>query len=86
MKTSRLRSNFSRKHTHRIAKHKKLTKKRRTRFRRRKTSYVRDRTQENKKVVMQGGSSFNFKKLNAYDVYGNPVDSISYSFPMQWDD
>ncbi len=76
MKTSRLRSNFSRKHTIR-AKPRKT--KRRSRFRRKKTRYI-----------MRGGANapggINFKKINEYDVYGNPVEEVSYSTPMQWDD
>jgi hypothetical protein len=39
---------------------------------------------------MRGGANapggINFKKINAYDVYGNPVEEVSYSTPMQWDD
>jgi hypothetical protein len=91
MKTSRLRSNFSRKHVHRMqtAKHKKPTKrqatKRHTRFRRRKTRYIMHGTKRNKKLVMRGGASINFKKYDGYDFYGNPVNTISYSSPMEWD-
>ena len=68
MKTSRLRSNFSRKHTLRKA---NKTRKRKRTLRKRKT--------------MKGGGN-NFKKYDGYNVYDNPINTVSYSSPMEWDD
>jgi hypothetical protein len=88
MKTSRLRSNFSRKHVVRTLTHRRRSKrntKKATRFRRRKTRYIMHGTRKNKKLVMRGGASINFKKYDGYDFYGNPVNTISYSSPMEWD-
>lgn len=79
MKTSRLRSNFSRKHSARI---RPRRTKRTSRFRRRKTRYI---THKNKRRIMRGGAP-NFKKVNLYNAYDQPVEEISYSTPMQWDD
>jgi hypothetical protein len=77
MKTSRLRSNFSRKHVIRTKTHRR----RPTRFRRRKTRYIMHGF---KRRTMRGGSLF--KKINGYNAYDQPIEEVSYSSPMQWDD
>jgi hypothetical protein len=87
MKTSRLRSNFSRKHAARTQTRLKRHTKKANRFRRRKTRYIMHGV---KHRTMRGGSqspgSMNFKKYNGYNVYDQPIEEISYSTPMQWDD
>jgi hypothetical protein len=91
MKTSRLRSNFSRKYLLRkrndkqTKKHKK-TKKRHHRLHRGKTRYIMHGTKKNKKLIMNGGGPINFKKYNGYNVYDQPVENVSYSGPMEWED
>ena len=84
MKTSRLRSNFGRKHTVRTQtrKHRQTRKRKQTRFRRRKTRYIMHGT---KRHLMRGGGE-NFKKYSGYNVYDEPIQEVSYSTPMQWDD
>jgi hypothetical protein len=80
MKTSRLRSNFSRKHETRRRKHRSTKKA--SRFRRRKTRYMMNTT---KRRTMRGGGE-QFKKYNGFNAYDVPIEEVSYSTPMKWDD
>ena len=90
MKTSRLRSNFGRKH---FLRKRRQTRKKRVakRVAKRVTKRVTKRSKThrmtiyNKNHTMRGGS-MGFKKENLYDVYGNPVNEVTYSIPIQGDD
>ena len=85
MKTSRLRSNFSRKCAARTQKRRHTKKASRTR--RRKTRYIMHGV---KRHTMRGGSDstggINFKKYNGFNAYDKPIEEVSYSTPMKWDD
>jgi hypothetical protein len=81
MKTFRLRNIFLRKPTLRTKK--RHNAKNTIKFRRRKTRYT---THKNKHNITHGGSLIDFKKVNLYNVYDQPIKEISYSSPIQWDD
>jgi hypothetical protein len=76
---SRLRSNFSRK-IHKYKHRKHITR----RLKKVKSKSMKRRS--TKRHHIQKGGNINTKKYEGFDFYGNRINEVAVSSPMQWDD
>lgn len=79
---SRLRSNFSRK-IHKYKNRKHIT--RRLKKRKSRSMKARSRSMKGHRHIQKGGN-VNTKKYEGFDFYGNRINEVAVSSPMQWDD
>jgi hypothetical protein len=86
---SRLRSNFSRKiHKYKNRKHiTRRLKKRKSRSMKAisKSTKYRSKSTKGHRHIQKGGN-VNTKKYEGFDFYGNRINEVAVSSPMQWDD
>jgi hypothetical protein len=73
---SRLRSNFSRK-IHKYKHRKHITH--------RLKKHRSNKTIKHRRHIQKGGN-VNTKKYEGFDFYGNRINEVAVSSPMQWDD
>jgi hypothetical protein len=79
---SRLRSNFSRK-IHKYKHRKQITR----RLKKKKSISMKHRSRSTKgRHRIQKGGNTSTKKYEGFDIYGNVIDEVAVSSPMQWDD